>query len=110
MKKHFIYTFTLVFLLQVFSGFAQTNPSVAANKNNPLNSATYNGLKFRSIGPALTSGRVADIAVNPQNPKEYFVAAAAGGVWKTSNGGITYDPVFEKEGSFSIGCVVYDPK
>jgi photosystem II stability/assembly factor-like uncharacterized protein len=109
MKKHFIYTFTLVFLLQVYTGYAQTNPSVAANKNNPLNSATFNGLKFRSIGPALTSGRVADLAVNPQNPKEYFVAAAAGGVWKTSNGGITYDPVFEKEGSFSIGCVVYDP-
>jgi photosystem II stability/assembly factor-like uncharacterized protein len=109
MKKNFIYTFTLVFLLQVYTGYAQTNPSVAANKNNPLNSATFNGLKFRSIGPALTSGRVADLAVNPQNPKEYFVAAAAGGVWKTSNGGITYDPVFEKEGSFSIGCVVYDP-
>ncbi len=57
-------------------------------------SSTFNGLAFRSIGPALTSGRIADIAVNPKNISEYYVAAASGGVWKTTNGGTTYAPIF----------------
>ena len=101
--------FLFLFLFQVAATKAQTKAVTINNKNNLLKSETFNGLKFRSIGPALTSGRVVDLAVNPNNSKEYFVAAAAGGVWKTVNGGITYDPVFECEGSFSIGCVVYDP-
>jgi hypothetical protein len=104
-----IISFLFLFLFQAAAIKAQTKTVVDNNKNNLLKSETFNGLKFRSIGPALTSGRVVDLAVNPNNSKEYFVAAAAGGVWKTVNGGITYDPVFESEGSFSIGCVVYDP-
>ena len=102
---------TLFFLLLIanLTASAQNKGNTADAKNSLLKSETFNGLKFRSIGPALTSGRVIDFAVNPNNPKEYFVAAAAGGVWKTVNGGITYDPVFENEGSFSIGCVTYDP-
>lgn len=67
------------------------------------------GLKFRSVGPALTSGRVVDFAVDPGNSKRYFVAAAAGGVWRTMNAGNTYEPVFESEGSYSIGSVTIDP-
>ncbi|MEO0332148.1 MAG: hypothetical protein AAF223_10745 [Bacteroidota bacterium] len=47
------------------------------------------GLKFRNVGPALTSGRIADFAVNPENSKEYYVATASGGVWKTVNAGTT---------------------
>jgi photosystem II stability/assembly factor-like uncharacterized protein len=69
-----------------------------------------NGLKFRNIGPALTSGRIADFAVNPKNPFEYFVATASGGVWKTTNGGTTYEPVFDSQGSYSIGCITMDPE
>ena len=52
------------------------------------------GLKFRSIGPAQTSGRVSDFAVNPNNFKEYYVAVASGGVWKTVNAGTTYKSCF----------------
>jgi photosystem II stability/assembly factor-like uncharacterized protein len=74
-----------------------------------FNSSTFSGLKFRSVGPALTSGRIADVAVNPNNSNEYFVAAASGGVWKTSNSGNTFVPVFDKQGSYSIGCVSIDP-
>ncbi|MCB0545222.1 MAG: glycosyl hydrolase, partial [Saprospiraceae bacterium] len=72
-------------------------------------SATYNGLAFRSIGPAVTSGRISDFAVNPRNPAEYYVATAAGGVWKTVNAGTTYTPLFDGQGSYSIGCVTLDP-
>jgi len=74
-----------------------------------LNPGTYSGLSFRSIGPAVTSGRISDFAVNPRNPAEYYVAVASGGVWKTVNAGTTYTPIFDGEGSYSIGCVVLDP-
>lgn len=82
-------------------------------KDNPqktiLDSTSLAGLKFRSLGPALTSGRIADIAVNPKNNKEYYVATASGGVWKTINSGTTFSPLFDSQGSYSIGCVTIDP-
>jgi len=71
--------------------------------------STYSALKFRSIGPAVTSGRIADLAVNPNNKSEWYVAAAAGGVWKTTNAGTTFEPVFDGEASYSIGCITLDP-
>lgn len=66
-------------------------------------------LKFRSVGPSLTSGRIIDIAVNPEHPYEYYLAAASGNVWKTTNGGTTYEPIFEQYGSYSIGCITLAP-
>lgn len=74
-----------------------------------LQASTYNSLSFRSIGPAVTSGRISDFAVNPAKPSEYYVAVASGGVWKTVNAGTTYFPVFDNQGSYSIGCVALDP-
>jgi photosystem II stability/assembly factor-like uncharacterized protein len=66
------------------------------------------GLKLRAIGPALTSGRVADIAIDPSDKRTWYVGAAAGGVWKSTNGGISFSPVFDGQGSFSIGTLVID--
>ena len=77
---------------------------------DPMSSPTFNGLKLRAIGPAFTSGRVIGFAVDPNNAARYFVAAASGGVWKTINNGATWTPVFDKEGSYSIGAIVLDPK
>lgn len=74
-----------------------------------LKAETYSSLSFRSIGPAVTSGRVIDIAVNPKNKNEWYIAAAAGGVWKTSNAGVTFSPIFDGQGAYSIGCVSIDP-
>ena len=68
------------------------------------------GLRLRSLGPAVTSGRVVGFAVHPENRSRYFVAVACGGVWKTENAGVSWKPVFDNEGSYSIGCVVIDPK
>ncbi|MBD3868228.1 MAG: glycosyl hydrolase [Acidobacteria bacterium] len=75
----------------------------------PWTASTFSGLALRNIGPALTSGRIADFAVDPRNRKRFFVAVASGGVWKTENAGTTWTPVFDKEGSYSIGDVTLDP-
>jgi len=83
--------------------------SSTVSQETKVTKTSYSGVKFRSIGPALTSGRIADFAVNPAKNKEYYVASAAGGVWKTSNSGVTFTPVFDHEGSFSIGCIQLDP-
>ncbi len=83
--------------------------TAAAKPADPL-AAALAGLKLRSIGPALTSGRVVGFAVHPTDRGHYYVAAASGGVWKTTNAGTTWTPVFDNEGSYSIGVVVLDPK
>ena len=88
----------------------KTDAVVKPKVPDSLKNISLAGLSFRSVGPAITSGRIADIAVNPQNHSEYYVAAAAGGVWKTSNAGVTFNPVFDGEGSFSIGCLAIDTK
>ncbi len=105
MKK---YLLVIIFSGLVFSASSQKQEK-DTTKNDPWKPETFNGLKFRSIGPAKTSGRVVDFAVDPVNPKIYYVAAASGGVWKTENAGITYEPLFDAQGSYSIGCVKIDP-
>ena len=71
---------------------------------------TWSGLELRGIGPAVTSGRIVDIAVDPTDKKRWFLAVASGGVWRTDNGGTTWTPVFDGEGSYSIGAVTIDPR
>jgi photosystem II stability/assembly factor-like uncharacterized protein len=86
-------------------------PSVTPTpKPEPMSSGTFAGMKFRSIGPAVTSGRVNGFAVDPNDRAKYYVAVASGGVWKTVNAGTTWTPVFDGEGSFSIGAIALDPK
>ena len=74
-------------------------------KKEPFSAETFAGLELRDIGPAVTSGRIGDLAVDPVRKGTYYVAVASGGVWKTTNWGTTFSPVFDSEGSFSIGCV-----
>jgi photosystem II stability/assembly factor-like uncharacterized protein len=68
------------------------------------------GIELRGIGPTLSTGRVADIAIDPKNPSVWYVASAFGGLWKTVNKGITFTPVFDDQVSFTLCCVVVDPK
>ncbi len=98
----------LIMLISPFTGITQEK----SDKNkpaNPLDELSLSALNFREIGPALTSGRISDIAVNPKRNQEYYVATSSGGVWKTSNNGTTYKPIFDNQGSYSIGCVTIDP-
>jgi len=67
------------------------------------------GFQLRNLSPHNTGGRIADIAVDQKNKSTWFVAVASGNVWRTKNAGITWKPVFEKYGSYSIGTVEVDP-
>ena len=92
------------------NGFAAKKKKTENNEQEPkINSSLVSGLKLRNIGPAFTSGRIADFAVNPNNHSEFYVAVASGNIWKTSNQGTTFEPVFDKYGAYSIGCLAMDP-
>ena len=100
-------TLTLLLLLALVAA-----PALAKDEkeeDHGFNAGAFSALGFRLLGPSFTSGRVGDFAVNPDDPAEYYVAVCSGGVWKTTNGGITYAPIFDGEGSYSIGCLALDP-
>ena len=78
------------------------------SQNEALTQAV-NGLQLRSIGPAVMGGRIADIAVSPHHPSTWYVAAGSGNLWKTTNNGTTWQPVFDDQSSYSIGAVTIDP-
>ena len=101
---------SLILILALFCTF--TLPSFAEEDEkdkSPMNESTFAGLEWRNIGPALASGRIGDIAVHPDDPDLFYVAVASGHVWKTTNHGVTFQPVFDGQGSYSIGCVTIDP-
>jgi photosystem II stability/assembly factor-like uncharacterized protein len=98
----------LAFLL-VLPLVAADAPKDAAKDAAKYDQSTFSGLQLRNIGPALPSGRIIDLAVDPRDSRTWYVAVASGGVWKTVNNGTTFEPVFENEGSFSVGCVKIDP-
>jgi len=109
MRYPFLFLCLFLSFSPLFSQKKDESKDKKPEKPTLLNPATYNGLKFRSLGPAVTSGRISDFAVNPRNQAEYYVAVASGGVWKTVNAGTTYTPVFDAQSSYSIGCVSLDP-
>lgn len=67
------------------------------------------GLPLRAIGPALMGGRIADLAVHPTDRSTWYVAVGSGGVWKTTDAGITFTPIFDEQPSYSIGEITLDP-
>ncbi|MCP5103988.1 MAG: glycosyl hydrolase [bacterium] len=104
--KNIIAVLMVLFFLSPLSGLMSKGKQ---GTKGELNAGTAAGLKFRNIGPALMSGRISDIAVHPQKQSTWYVAAGSGGVWKTVNAGTTWTPIFDKQTSYSIGCVTLDP-
>src|SRR5262245_18353943 len=82
-------------------------PATAAQA--PMSAEAFSRAAFRTTGPSVMAGRTVDIAVSPR-PVTCVLAAASGGVWRTTVWGITFTPVFDSQPSFSIGCVTVDPK
>ena len=105
---------TVTALLFSFFLFSQKKKTESSAQKESVKHAfdtesTFSAFKWRGVGPAVTSGRISDIAVNPKNPFEYYIAGASSGVWKTTNNGVTFEPIFDGEGSYSIGCLAMDP-
>lgn len=103
--RHKIPSFLLliIFVLGSLPLAAQNNDATSVSETN------FNGLELRNIGPALTSGRIADIAIHPDHENTWYVAVGSGGVWKTNNAGTTWNPIFDGQSSYSIGSVTIDP-
>ena len=100
--------FLLLMKLLAFLGALSLTFLTQAQDTIP--NTVLNSLKFRNIGPALTSGRIVDLATDPTDFNTYYVAAAYSGVWKTDNAGTTFNPIFDNYGTQSIGCITIDPK
>lgn len=88
---------------------AQGGESADSTPAGGIPANVLGGFRFRGIGPAFTSGRIADLAIAPDK-KTWFAAVASGGVWKSENAGTTWAPIFDGQASFSIGTVVLDPR
>src|SRR5579864_1184636 len=87
---------------------ASSSPK-ASPKPSPTPATRYAALKWREIGPASAGGRVAAVAGSATDPNLYYIGAAGGGVWKSDNGGQTWDPVFDDQDVQSIGAVTIAP-
>ena len=100
---------TFLSLLLVITGSVSADDTPEAEGNSKMTSGTFSGLRLRSIGPAMTSGRISDLAIDPVKPNTWYIAAGSGNLWKTENAGTTFKPIFENYNSYSIGCVTIDP-
>ncbi|EDM80111.1 hypothetical protein PPSIR1_35712 [Plesiocystis pacifica SIR-1] len=96
------------FLLSACAATRSGRQSQAAD-NGPMRAETFQGLTLRNIGPAFMSGRIADVAFEPGDPNVWYVGVGSGGVWKTENAGTTWAPIFDGQGSYSVGCITVDP-
>src|SRR6266481_3411912 len=90
----------------IASPSATATPSPVAP---PLTDALFKNLKARSIGPAVMGGRVSDIAIDPRNPFVFYVGLGHGGVFKTNDNGVTFQPIFDKQPLLSIGALAVAP-
>src|SRR5881397_3689037 len=92
----------------VVAGVAALTSIPAAVQQTPTGPVPL-GLSWRSIGPAMFAGRVADVAGVPGKPDILYVGSASAGLYKSTNGGITFDPVFESGNTLSIGAIAVQP-
>jgi len=97
----------LVAVVPLTQAFAQNTAPLAASFE--LDSTTIAAFRWRQIGPANMMGRVSDVEGIPSPSKTFFVAAAAGGIWKTSNNGVTFRPVFDNQRVVSMGDLAIAP-
>jgi photosystem II stability/assembly factor-like uncharacterized protein len=94
---------------------ASTTPPLSAPASTPsptalqLTDVLFKNLKARSIGPAVMGGRVSDIAIDPRSPSIFYVGLGHGGVFKTNDNGVTFEPIFDKQPMLSIGAVAVAP-
>jgi photosystem II stability/assembly factor-like uncharacterized protein len=108
---------TACFLLWSLIGLAQVKPTSADERMKGVQQrkvmqqqSLINNTSFRNIGPSVMSGRVVDMEVNPDDPTEFYVAYASGGLWHTTNNGISFNSIFDTEDIMTIGDIAMDWK
>ena len=100
--------FLIILILSPLSGFA-AETAADATRTADIKPELLENLSWREIGPAVMGGRVTDLAVLESNPATFYAATATGGLWKTTNHGTTWQPLFEDEEVSSIGDVTLAP-
>ncbi|MFK8014986.1 MAG: WD40/YVTN/BNR-like repeat-containing protein [Gammaproteobacteria bacterium] len=103
--------FQALFFVLVLSTYGSTAYAAdhSSDADKEKKDEPFAGLALRHIGPAITSGRISDFAFHPEHKNVFYAATASGNLWKTTNNTITWEPLFENEGSYSIGVVEIDP-
>ena len=99
-----------VFICLVLGLLVPVGHPTAQDTETRLTTETFSGLELRNIGPALMSGRIADIVKDPTDSSVWYVGVASGGVWKTTNAATTWKPIFDEYDTYSIGSLALDPK
>lgn len=110
--KNSLFLSTALFSLLCFSQQPSTNADVVEKALQQKNKLTQNSLVknivFENIGPTVMSGRVTDVDVNPNDPTEFYVAYASGGVWHTTNNGSTFTPILDNANTQNVGDIAVD--
>ncbi len=102
-KQHFL------IVLAAFASLALAPVAMTAEKAETDDTHPLAGIALRNIGSAIISGRISDFAFHPQSRNIFYVATASSGVWKTTNGGTTWTPIFDNEGAFATGWIELNP-
>jgi photosystem II stability/assembly factor-like uncharacterized protein len=112
--KFYIICFLLVFLGALYSVYAQNEkplmgPEARMNSWRQhlelMKKSPYKDLKWRVVGPELQSARIETIACHPDEPFTIYVGAGSGNLWKTMNHGTIWEPIFDNQPTFAMGCV-----
>ena len=95
------FIFTIAQVQPAYTPFSERETGPEVDWENSF----VKNLSFQSVGPRIFNGRVTDIEVNPVDPTEFYVAYASGGLWKTTNNGTSFSPLFDKEDVITIGDI-----
>src|ERR1700754_1179265 len=99
----------LIFLLLMPVAMQAQSHAVSGGNGKSVDSKIFERLEWRSIGPANMGGRTADVEGVPGNPNLVYAGTASGGIWKTTNGGTTWTPIFDRQNTISVGDIALEP-
>ncbi|WP_343486977.1 glycosyl hydrolase [Allomuricauda sp. d1] len=110
--RTFLFAFALFFVQSILAQQPATSPQKVMDalqqKSQMAETSLVKNIPLKNIGPSIMSGRVVDLDVNPNNPTEFYVAYASGGLWHTQNNGISFTPVMDASNTQNIGDIAVD--